>query len=122
MNKTLLFIMTVILTLSGINNVMAQEVINPIPDFDIPTFFKEIVSILPYVTIFGIIGAVVTVGYTLIFSWAQGSNAEPVKKVRQVAMYALIGFAILIFAPFIIGLLLSFLGVQGLGDIFNFIP
>jgi hypothetical protein len=103
-------------------SVLAQGVINPIPKFNIADLFKEVVAILPYITIFGIIGAVITVGYTLIFSWAQGSNAEPVKKVRQVAMYALIGFSILIFAPFIIGLLLSFLGVEGLGGLFNFIP
>lgn len=102
------------------DKVLAGAIANPAPNFTIEKLFQGVIKLIPIVIVIGAFGGVVVMAATLIFGWAQSGDAEPVKKVRSIAMYMIAGIMIVILAPFLLALLLNLMGVTGLGNLLPF--
>lgn len=90
-----------------------QQIESPVPGFSFTKLFDWVIALIPIVLVIGAFGGVIVMAATLIFSWGQSGDAEPVKKVRTIAMYMIAGIMIVILAPFLLALLLNLMGVTG---------
>ncbi|MCA9382383.1 hypothetical protein KC660_03185 [Candidatus Dojkabacteria bacterium] len=99
--------------------VYADPIQSPIPNFSFAALLQGVIKLIPIVVILGLLGGVIVAGITLIFSWGQDANAEPVKRVRTIITYLIAGLMIVVLGPFLLVLLLNLLGVSGFE---NFLP
>lgn len=124
MNKIRVFLTSLLTSILSIwmltDKALAGAIANPAPNFTIENLFQGVIKLIPIVLLIGAFGGVVVMAATLIFSWGQSGDAEPVKKVRSIAMYMIAGIMVVILAPFLLALLLNLMGVTGLDNLLPF--